>query len=78
MRECYIQLQAFGVLATLVVPHCAIPRDYLSDTPLFHAIGFLVSQHGHLGAIPPPPFLFLSVPPWRACEVSQRYLRDTQ
>ena len=58
---------------------------YPSDTPLLRAMGFLVSQHGHLGAIPPPPFL--SIPPWRACEVevryppskgvSQRYLRDT-
>ena len=69
----------------LLPPYCAIPRDYLSDTPLLHAMGFLVSQHGQLGAIPPPPFL--SVFPWRACEVearyppttgvSQRYLCDT-
>ena len=63
-----------------------MPRDYLSDTPLLRAMGFLVSQHGQLGAIPPPPFL--SVFPleehakWR-CDtppskgVSQRYLRDT-
>ena len=43
--------------ATLVAPYCAIPRDYLSDTPLLRAMGFLVSQHGQLGAIPPPPFL---------------------
>ena len=41
----------------LVAPYCAIPRDYLSDTPLLRAMGFLVSQHGHLSAIPPPPFL---------------------
>ena len=41
---------------TLVAPYCAIPRDYLSDTPLLRAMGFLVSQHGQLGAIPPPPF----------------------
>ena len=40
----------------LVAPYCAIPRDYLSDTPLLRAMGFLVSQHGQLGAIPPPPF----------------------
>ena len=33
-----------------------IPRDYLSDTPLLHAMGFLVSQHGQLGAIPPSTF----------------------
>ena len=40
----------------LVAPYCAIPRDYLSDTPLLRAMGFLVSQHGQLGAIPSPPF----------------------
>ena len=40
----------------LVAPYCAIPRDYLSDTPLLRAMGFLASQHGQLGAIPPPPF----------------------
>ena len=45
---------------TLVAPYCAIPRDYLSDTPLLRAMGSLVSQHGQLGAIPPPPFLSVS------------------
>ena len=44
----------------LVAPYCAIPRDYLSDTPLLRAMGFLVSQHGQSGAIPPPPFLSIS------------------
>ena len=48
-------------LTYLVAPYCAIPRDYLSDTPLLRAMGFLVSQHGQFGAIPPP--LFLSVSP---------------
>ena len=43
-----------------VAPYCAIPRDYLSDTPLLRAMGFLVSQHGQFGAIPPPPFLRVS------------------
>ena len=43
-----------------MAPYCAIPRDYLSDTPLLRAMGFLVSQHGQLGAIPPPPFLSVS------------------
>ena len=48
-------------------------------------MGFLVSQHGQLGAIPPPPFLSVSplesmrsggvMPPPKG--VSQRYLRDT-
>ena len=58
-------------LRPLVAPYRAMPRDYLSDTPLLRAMGFLVSQHGQLGAIPPPPFL--SIPPWRACEVKVRY-----
>ena len=40
-----------------MAPYCATPRDYLSDTALLLAMGFLVSQHGQLGAIPPPPFL---------------------
>ena len=48
------------LLVTLVAPYRAIPRDYLSDTPLLRAMGFLVSQHGQLGAIPPPPFLCVS------------------
>ena len=43
-----------------MAPYCAIPRDYLSDTPLLRAMGFLVSQHGQLGAVPPPPFLSVS------------------
>ena len=43
-----------------MAPYCAIPRDYLSDTPLLRAMGFLVSQHSQLGAIPPPPFLSIS------------------
>ena len=44
----------------LVAPYFAIPRDYLGDTSLLRAMGFLVSQHGQSGAIPPPPFLSLS------------------
>ena len=68
----------------LVAPYCAMPRDYLSDTPLLRAMGFLVSQHGQLGAVPPPPFLSVSplesmrsggAPPSEG--VSQRYWRDT-
>ena len=72
-------------VSNLVAPYCAIPRDYLSDTPLLRAMGFLVSQHGQLGAIPPPPFL--SVLPLKSMRsggaippptkgVSQWYLRD--
>ena len=49
-----LRLANTPVLVSLVAPYCAIPRDYLSDTPLLRAMGFLVSQHGQLGAIPPP------------------------
>ena len=56
---CYLAVFVYG-LVFLVAPYCAIPRDYLSDTPLLRAMGFLVSQHGQLGAIPPPPFLSVS------------------
>ena len=62
--------------APLVAPYCAIPRDYLSDTPLLRAMGFLVSQHGQLGAIPPPPHFWV-FPPWRACEVNFKWRCDT-
>ena len=56
----------------LVAPYRAIPRDYLSDTPLLRAMGVLVSQHGQWGAIPPPPFL--SVSPLESIrEVEVRY-----
>ena len=56
--------------------------------PPLCAMGFLVSQHGQLGAIPPPPFLSVSPlenmrsggaippPPLTTKGVSQRYLRD--
>ena len=45
-----------SVVAFLVAPYCAIPRDYLSDTPRsLRAMGFLVSQHG-LGCDTPAPF----------------------
>ena len=44
----------------LVAPYSAIPRGYLSDTPLLRAMGFLVSQHGQFGAIPAPPCLSVS------------------
>ena len=56
---------------SLVAPYCAIPRDYLSDTPLLRAMRLLVSQHGQFGAMPLP--LFWAFPPWRACEVEVRY-----
>ena len=69
-------------IGNLVAPYCAIPRDYLSDTPVLRAMGFLVSQHGQVGAIPSPPFLRISplesmrsggaIPPPR-----NRYLSNT-
>ena len=55
-----LQVWKSAQLVYLVAPYCAIPRDYLSDTPLLRAMGFSVSQHGQLGAIPPPPFLSVS------------------
>ena len=63
-------------------PYCAIPRDYLSDTPLLRAMGFLVFQHGQLGAIPPPPFLSAFTlgehAKWRCDTPHQKgYLSDT-
>ena len=72
----------------LVTPYCAIPRDYLSDTPLLRAMGFLVSQHGQLGAIPPSPLSErfphgehtkwrCDTPPPPPKRVSQRYWHDT-
>ena len=65
-------------LPNLVAPYCAIPRDYLSDTLLLRAMGFLVSQHGRLGAIPPPPFLSGSHAKWRCDTPPQKgYLSDT-
>ena len=55
-----VVLVACAVGVNLVAPYCAIPRDYLSDTPLLRATGFLVSQHDQFGAIPPSPFLSVS------------------
>ena len=43
----------------LVALYCAMPRDYLSDTPLLRAMGFFVSQHGLfnlIGCDTPSPF----------------------
>ena len=60
-REIKLQLhKASELLWCLVALYCVMPRDYLSDPPLLRAIGFLVSQHGQLGAIPRPPFLSIS------------------
>ena len=74
---------------SLVAQCCAILRDYLSNTPLLSAMGFLVAQHGQLGAIPPSTFSEHfplgehakwkcdTTPPPPTEGVSQRYLRDT-
>ena len=67
---------------TLSGLYCAMPRDYLSDTPLLRAMGFLASQHGQLGAIHPPPFLSDSPlgehAKWRCDTPPQKgYLSDT-
>ena len=85
LPSCSAKTFLFTDFCCVVATYCAIPRDYLSDTPPFRAMGFLVSQHGQLGAIPPPPFLSISplesmqsggaIPPTKG--VSQRYLRDT-
>ena len=50
--------------------------------PLLRAMGFLVSQHGQLGAIPPPPFSerfpLKKHAKWRCDTPPQRgYLSDT-
>ena len=53
----------------LVTPHCAIPRDYLSDTPYCAVWGFNMANWVRYT---PPPF-FWAFPLWRACEVEVRY-----
>ena len=44
----------------LVAPYCAIPRDYLSDTPLLRAMGFFCLNMANFVRYPPPPFLSVS------------------
>ena len=44
-----------GSVEALSGPVLHDPRDYLSDTPPLRAMRFVVSQHGQLGAIHPPP-----------------------
>ena len=71
---------------TLVAPYCAIPRDYLSDTPLACALwGFWCLNMANWARYPHFSERFpLGEPPqkWR-CDtpspkgVSQRYWRDT-
>ena len=67
-------------LFALVAPYCAIPRDYLSDTPLLRAMGFWRLMANWV-RIPPPPFLSASpVESMRsggAIPAQQGYLSDT-
>ena len=75
----------FPASGHLVAPYCAIPRDYLSDTPYCALWGFWCLNMANWVRYPLP--LFWAFPPWRAWEVevryppskgvSQRYLRDT-
>ena len=58
-RRCFSEIASYESRHS-VAPYCAIPRDYLSDTPLLRAMGFLASQHGQSGAILPAPFLSVS------------------
>ena len=43
-------------LTNLVAPYCAIPRDYLSDTPLLRAMGFFGVSTWPMGCDTPSPF----------------------
>ena len=42
--------------ALLVAPYCAVPRDYLSDTPLLRAMGFFGVSAWPVGCDTPSPF----------------------
>ena len=56
---------------TLVAPYCAIPRDYLSESPLLRAMGFLCHNMANWVRYPPP--FSERFPPWRACKAEVRY-----
>ena len=71
-----------GLLNNLSGPVLCDTARLSQRYPPIARYGVLVSQHGQLGAIPPPPFP--RVPPWRACEVwrcdtppQKGYLSDT-
>ena len=72
----------------LVAPYCAIPRDYLSDTPLLRAMGFFGVSTWPIGCDTPAPFSEhfplgehakwrCDTPPPPSKGVSQRYLCDS-
>ena len=48
----------------LVAPHRAIPRDYLSDTPLLRAMGVFGVSTWPIGCDTPAPFF--SISPWES------------
>ena len=71
-----------------MAPYCAIPRDYLSDTPPIARYGVLGVSTWPIVCDAPSPFLSVSPldsmrsggaipPPPPTKGVSQRYLRDT-
>ena len=74
---------------SLVAPYWAIPRDYLSDTPLLRAMGFFGVSTLPIGCDTPSPFSEhfplgehaksrCDIPGGGAQEGSlERYLRDT-
>ena len=75
-----------GRFLDLVAPYCAILRDYLSDTPLLHVMGFFGVSSWPIGC--DTPSSFLSVSPLgehakRRCDTppppppQQGYLSDT-
>ena len=69
-------------IGVLVAPYCAIPRDYLSDTPLLRAMGFFAVSTWPKGCDTPSPF-FDRFPlgehaKWRCDTPPQKgYLSDT-
>ena len=56
------------LLGDLGPPYCAIPRDYLSDSPLLRAMGFWCLNMANWVRYPLQLFWWV-FPPWRACEV---------
>ena len=54
-----LRSKSWGVMAalgTLVAPYCAIPRDYLSDTPLLRRYGVFGVSTWPIGCDTPSPF----------------------
>ena len=71
-----------GTFVHLVAPYCAIPRDYLSDTPLLRAMGVFGVSTWRIGCDTPSPFSECSPrgehAKWRCDTPAQKgYLSDT-